>query len=163
MRKEGYSETTIERYVRLLKELSKRGDLRDPESIKVGLTRTGWAKMYYQSAEDIGRGLKYSQARRGWKGDLKDYVNIVENKLTTATVHTQVTRKWKTRDKKAAILKTGRWYTMKEQWNLPKIKRIFRADYKRNRTPTGRSRPDYVVEPIPNDGPYRHQMRIFSS
>jgi len=43
MRKEGYSETTIERYVRLLKELAKRGDLRDPESIKVGLTRTGWA------------------------------------------------------------------------------------------------------------------------
>ena len=30
MRKEGYSETTIERYVRLLKELAKRGDLRDP-------------------------------------------------------------------------------------------------------------------------------------
>ena len=102
-------------------------------------------KMYYQSAEDIGRGLKYSQARGGWKGDPKDYVNIVENKLTTATVHTQVTRKWKTRDKKAAILKTGRWYTMKEQWNLPKIKRIFRADYKRNRTPTGKdpSRADY--------------------
>jgi integrase len=43
MRKEGYSETTIERYVRLLKELAKRGDLRDPESVKVGLTRTGWA------------------------------------------------------------------------------------------------------------------------
>ena len=29
--------------MRLLKELAKRGDLRDPESIKVGLTRTGWA------------------------------------------------------------------------------------------------------------------------
>jgi len=43
MRKEGYSETTIERYVRLLRELAKHGDLRDPESIKVGLTRTGWA------------------------------------------------------------------------------------------------------------------------
>ena len=43
MRKEGYSETTIERYVRLLKELGKRSDLRDPESVKVGLTRTGWA------------------------------------------------------------------------------------------------------------------------
>jgi integrase len=43
MQKEGYSETTIERYVRLLKELAKYGDLRDPESIKVGLTRTGWA------------------------------------------------------------------------------------------------------------------------
>jgi integrase len=43
MRKEGYSETTIERYVRLLKELAKRGDLRDSESIKVALTETGWA------------------------------------------------------------------------------------------------------------------------
>jgi hypothetical protein len=43
MRKEGYSETTIERYVRLLKELAKRGDLRDSESVKVALTRTGWA------------------------------------------------------------------------------------------------------------------------
>jgi integrase len=43
MRKEGYSETTIERYVRLLKELAKRGDLRDSESIKVALTKTGWA------------------------------------------------------------------------------------------------------------------------
>jgi integrase len=31
MSKEGYSETTIERYVRLLKELAKHGDLRDPE------------------------------------------------------------------------------------------------------------------------------------
>jgi len=104
-------------------------------------------KMYYQSAEDIGRGLKYSQARGGWKGDPRDYVNIVENKLTTAIVHTQVTRKWKTRDKKAAILKTGRWYTMKEQWNLPKIKRIFRADYKRYRTPKGKdpSRADYDI------------------
>jgi integrase len=43
MRKEGYSETTIERYVRLLKELAKHGHLRDPESVKIGLTRTGWA------------------------------------------------------------------------------------------------------------------------
>ena len=43
MRKEGYSETTIERYVRLLKELAKHGDLRDSESVKIGLTQTGWA------------------------------------------------------------------------------------------------------------------------
>ena len=43
MRKEGYSETTIERYVRLLKELAKHGDLRDSESVKIALTRTGWA------------------------------------------------------------------------------------------------------------------------
>ena len=43
MLKEGYSETTIERYVRLLKELAKYRDLRDPESIKIGLTQTHWA------------------------------------------------------------------------------------------------------------------------
>jgi integrase len=43
MRKEGYSETTIQRYVRLLKELSKHGDLCDPESVKIGLTQTSWA------------------------------------------------------------------------------------------------------------------------
>jgi len=43
MRKEGYAETTIERYVRLLKEPAKCGDLRDSESVKVALTRTGWA------------------------------------------------------------------------------------------------------------------------
>jgi integrase len=43
MRREGYSETTIERYVRLLSEIAKRADLRDSESVKVGLTRTGWA------------------------------------------------------------------------------------------------------------------------
>jgi hypothetical protein len=43
MRKEGYSETTIERYVRLLKELAKHADLRDPESVKIGPTQTHWA------------------------------------------------------------------------------------------------------------------------
>jgi hypothetical protein len=42
MRKEGYSETTIERYVRLLRELSKYGDLKDPESVKVALSRFNW-------------------------------------------------------------------------------------------------------------------------
>jgi len=44
MRKEGYSETTIERYVTLLKEFAKPGDLRDSGLIKAGLTRTGWAE-----------------------------------------------------------------------------------------------------------------------
>lgn len=43
MRKEGYSETTIERYARLLRRLSSFADLSDPESVKVALTRTGWA------------------------------------------------------------------------------------------------------------------------
>jgi hypothetical protein len=43
MRKGGYAEATIERYVRLLKEPAKCGDLRNSESVKVALTRTGWA------------------------------------------------------------------------------------------------------------------------
>jgi hypothetical protein len=95
-------------------------------------------KMYYQSPESVAHHTSYSLARGGWKGDPSDYSNIVENKLGVATVRSQVARKWKTKDKKAAMLKTGRWYTKKEQWNLPKIKRIFRADYKRNRTPEGK-------------------------
>jgi hypothetical protein len=44
MRKEGYSETTIERYVRLLRELSKYGDLQNPESVKVALSRLNWTE-----------------------------------------------------------------------------------------------------------------------
>jgi hypothetical protein len=44
MRKEGYSETTIERYVRLLRELSKYGGLQDPESVKVALSRLNWTE-----------------------------------------------------------------------------------------------------------------------
>jgi len=44
MRKEGYAESTIERYVRLLKPLSVHASLEDPESVKVALTRTGWSE-----------------------------------------------------------------------------------------------------------------------
>jgi len=44
MKKEGYSETTIERYVRLLKALAKRVDLLNPESVKEALTRTDWSE-----------------------------------------------------------------------------------------------------------------------
>jgi integrase len=43
MKKEGYAESTIERYVRLLKRLAVWADLNDPEGVKVALTRTGWA------------------------------------------------------------------------------------------------------------------------
>jgi hypothetical protein len=43
MKKEGYAETTIERYVKLLKRLAVWTDLNNPEGVKVALTRTGWA------------------------------------------------------------------------------------------------------------------------
>ncbi|WP_455285065.1 tyrosine-type recombinase/integrase [[Eubacterium] cellulosolvens] len=43
MRKEGYAETTIERYVRLLRRVAEYASLQDPEAVKVALTRTGWA------------------------------------------------------------------------------------------------------------------------
>jgi integrase len=43
MKKEGYAETTIERYGRLLKRLAVWTDLNNPEGVKVALARTGWA------------------------------------------------------------------------------------------------------------------------
>jgi integrase len=44
MKKEGYGESTIERYVRLLKVLAKRADLLNSESVKEALTRTDWSE-----------------------------------------------------------------------------------------------------------------------
>ena len=43
MKKDGYAESTIERYVRLLRRLAVWADLNEPEAVKVALTRTGWA------------------------------------------------------------------------------------------------------------------------
>jgi hypothetical protein len=43
MKKEGYAESTIERYVRLLRRLAVWAELNEPEAVKVALTRTGWA------------------------------------------------------------------------------------------------------------------------
>jgi hypothetical protein len=44
MKKEGYSETIVERYVRLLKVVTKHADLLNPESVKEALTRTDWSE-----------------------------------------------------------------------------------------------------------------------
>jgi hypothetical protein len=44
MKKEGYSETTVELYVRLLKVLAEHADLLNPESVKEALTRADWSE-----------------------------------------------------------------------------------------------------------------------
>ncbi len=42
MKKEGYREQTMERAVRLLRGLSKRTNLADPEGVKATLARLEW-------------------------------------------------------------------------------------------------------------------------
>lgn len=82
-------------------------------------------KMYYQSAEN--------RAFSAWKPHPKTFTEIVEGKLRECDVERQVTRKWLTRDKRATTLKVGRWFYVKEHWDLEKLKQIFRADGKRCR------------------------------
>ena len=83
-------------------------------------------KMYYQNENSF--------AFSGWKPFPQYYVQIVKNKLTNAVVERQISRKWRTRDKRALSLRVGRWFIVREHWNLAKIKEIFRADDKRVRS-----------------------------
>jgi hypothetical protein len=82
-------------------------------------------KMYYQSPDN--------QAASGWKPNPRSFGEIVEGKLRFVDVERQVIRKWKTRDRAAAILKVGRWHIKKERYGLDTIKRLLRADNKRHR------------------------------
>lgn len=82
-------------------------------------------KMYYQSES--------SQAFSGWKPFPRFFGEIVRSKATEHIIARQVHRKWKTRDKRATRLKVGRWTIIQENWDLKKIKKIFRADTKRQR------------------------------
>ncbi len=82
-------------------------------------------KMYYQDEN--------SMAFSGWKPFPQFFSKIVLEKPIEITVERQVNRKWKTRDRKATVLKTGRWIILREHWDIKKLKRIFRADGKRFR------------------------------
>ncbi len=53
MKKEGYREQTIERAVRLLKGLSKRTSLADPEEVKATLASLEWALGTKEVASNI--------------------------------------------------------------------------------------------------------------
>ena len=82
-------------------------------------------KMYFQNPE--------SYACAGWKPYRDDYRRICEELPTTTTVQIQVSRRWRTKDHRAARLKTGRWYIAEDKYNLAKLKQLFRADKKRRR------------------------------
>lgn len=82
-------------------------------------------KMYYQNEDSMG----FS----GWKPFPRFFTKIVKEKPLEIDVERQITRKWRTRDKAAVVLKIGRWFIKKEHWNLKKLKHIFRADTKRKR------------------------------
>jgi len=126
MRKEGYSETTIERYVRLLKELAKHGDLRDPESIKIGLTRTGWT----DGTKEMACG---AYAIHAMQFEPKDWLRIVQTLPTETVVTRQIRGTIRTRSRKAAQLQFGRWCYESLERKLPDLVETFHADDKRVR------------------------------
>jgi len=106
----------------------------DAIPLEVGLRSDSWergtvifrGKMYYQNVNSL--------AFSGWKPFPQFFTQIIHTKPLEVTVERQVTRKWRTRDRKATVLKTGRWFVAREKWNIEKLKQIFRADTKRNRT-----------------------------
>ena len=69
-----------------------------------------------------------------WKPFPQYFTKIIHEKPREITVERQVKRKWKKRDKNATALKVGRWFIIKEKWNLQKLKQIFRANTKRHRS-----------------------------
>jgi hypothetical protein len=84
------------------------------------------AKMYWLNPKNL--------AFSGWKPFPSFFNKIVQAKTTTATIEKQLNRKFKTRDKSVAKLAVGRWLIKREEWNLEKLKQIFRADTKRQRS-----------------------------
>jgi hypothetical protein len=82
-------------------------------------------KMYYQNPNSF--------AFSGWKPFPKFFLETIRTKPYEIDVERQLNRKWRTRDKKATVLRTGRWLIVKEYWDLAKLRAIFRADSKRNR------------------------------
>ena len=82
-------------------------------------------KMYFQSENSL--------AFSAWKPFPQYFAKIIKQKPQETTIERQITRKWRTRNKKAITLKIGRWYIQQDHWNLEKLKEIFRADNKRCR------------------------------
>jgi hypothetical protein len=82
-------------------------------------------KMYWQS--------DYSLGFSAWKPFPQFFKKIIREKPVAVTVERQISRKWRTRDKNVTALKIGRWFIKSEQWDLEKLKQIFRADDKRHR------------------------------
>jgi hypothetical protein len=69
-----------------------------------------------------------------WHPHPKYFAEILEIRPTEPfTVEQQASRKWRTRDKSVTALRVGGWFVEKVEWNLAKLKEIFRADTKRKR------------------------------
>jgi hypothetical protein len=82
-------------------------------------------KMYYQNVDSL--------AFSAWKPFPRFFIETIKQKPTETTIERQISRKWRTRDGNAVTLKIGRWFIAREQWDLDKLKQIFRADDKRCR------------------------------
>ena len=83
-------------------------------------------KMYYLNEDTL--------AFSAWKPHPTTFKQIIHDKPLEVNVTRQVSRKWKTRDKNVTDFKIGRWFIMREHWDLEKLKQTFRADGKRNRS-----------------------------
>ena len=75
-----------------------------------------------------------TNAFSAWKPFPKYFYQIAQTKPREIYVERQIVRKWNTRDRKATILRIGRWFIAREHWDYEKLCQIFRADTKRHRS-----------------------------
>lgn len=86
------------------------------------------SKHYYQNLNVY--------AVQGWKCFIDDWFKIIYELPEGITLRRQITRTFRTRDKKAQRLRIGRWEVLKENYDIDRLERLFKADDKR-------VRPDY--------------------
>ena len=83
------------------------------------------SKLYWLNQDDF--------AYHGWKCSKTDFHNIIQTFPETNLVTRQVTKGFKTKDKKVSNLTIGRWVKVEEELDEEKLKSLFRADPKRKR------------------------------
>ena len=86
------------------------------------------SKHYYQNPNVF--------AVQGWKCFIDDWFKIIYELPDGMTLRRQIARTFRTRDQQAQDLRIGRWKVIKENYDMDRLERLFKADDKR-------IRPDY--------------------
>lgn len=84
------------------------------------------SKHYYQNPNVY--------AVQGWKCFIDDWFKVLYELPEGITLRRQITRTFKTRDKKAEELRIGRWKVIRENYDIDRLERLFKADDKRIRS-----------------------------
>ena len=84
------------------------------------------SKHYYQNPNVF--------AIQGWKCFIDDWFKIVHELPRVIKLRRQIKRTFRTRDKKAKELRIGRWKVIKENYNIDRLEKLFKADDKRIRS-----------------------------